>query len=76
VTLGGVSKMSGHPIEAVTSKIAELAFDAVRLGIPILEIPKYVEQNLKEQAYFSSKAISEALKVQFGNEHIDVKLLM
>ena len=49
---------------------------AVIAGIPVLEIPRYVERKLNAQTEFSSQAIEIALKIQFSNDNIIAKTQM
>ena len=74
-TLGGISNMSGYIVEDISKK-ADLSFMAVIAGIPVLEIPRYVEQKLQAQTEFSSQAIEIALKIQFSNDNIIVQTQM
>ena len=74
-TLGGMSNMAGYTVENISKKAA-LSFIAVIEGIPVLEIPRYVEQKLQAQTEFSSQAIEIALKIQFSNDNIIAKTQM
>jgi hypothetical protein len=76
MTLGGISKMSQFAAELVSSKIAELAFSAIKAGVPLLEIPKFVENALQSDFCFSDFEMKEAVKIIFSNNGIEKTKLM
>jgi hypothetical protein len=62
--------MSECSAEAINLTIAELAFSAVLAGIPILEIPNYVQHKLNLEYKYTDKQIDNALKILSSNESI------
>jgi hypothetical protein len=68
--------MSECNSDMVASMIAELAYSAIKAGMPILDIPKYVETAIQRDVRFSDPEMKSTLKVIFSNNNIETRSLM
>lgn len=68
--------MSECDADMVASIMAELAYTAIKAGMPILDIPKYVETAIQRDVRFSDPEMKSTLKIIFSNNNIETRNLM